>query len=80
MGYDISGVSTDLTNYIGYIPNVVGSNSVPNSQIHIDPTNGFIFQYRSPYNVSTAQYFSAGTSNSILYNNGSAMYSTKTIS
>jgi hypothetical protein len=79
MGYDISGVSTDLTNYIGYIPNVVGSNSVPNSQIHIDPTNGFIFQYRSPYNVSTAQYFSAGTSNSILYNNGSAVYSTTTI-
>jgi len=78
MGYDISGVSTDLTNYIGYDPNIVGSNADPLSQIRIDPTNGFIFQAKSPYNVSTQTYLD-NTSNSILYPNASGLYTNTTI-
>jgi len=79
MGYDTNGVSTDLTNYIGFLSNTPGSNSVPNAIIHTDPTNGYIFQYKTPYNTSTSQYIYPGTSNSILYPAGGAVYTETTI-
>ena len=72
MGYDVSGVTTDLTNYIGFLSNVPGSNSVPNSIIRIDPTNGFLFQAKSPYNSTTGVYISG--SNTILLPFGGGVY------
>jgi hypothetical protein len=80
MGYDVNGVSTDLTNYIGFLSNVIGSNSVPTASIRTDPTNGYIFQYKTPYNTSTSQYIFSGTSNSILYPAGAQVYQPSTIS
>lgn len=79
MGYDVNGVSTDLTNYIGFLSNTVGSNSVPTATIRTDPTNGYIFQYKSAYNTSTSQYIFPGTSNSILYPAGAQVYQPSTI-
>jgi hypothetical protein len=79
MGYDSGGVSTDLTNYVGYASNVVGSNSVPDSQYRIDPTNGFLYHAISPYNSNTSNYLYTGTSNAILYPQGTAVYSTGTL-
>ena len=79
MGYDTNGVSTDLTNYIGFLSNVIGSNSVPNAVIRSDPTNGYIFQYKTAYNTSTSQYIFPGTSNSILFPAGGAVYTETTI-
>jgi hypothetical protein len=79
MGYDTNGVSTDLTDYIGYVPNVGSSNFVPNAVIRIDPANGFIFSSKSPYNLSTQTYIYTNTSNSILQPRGSFVYTPSTI-
>jgi hypothetical protein len=79
MGYDVSGVSTDLTNYIGFLSNTVGSNSVPNAKFRTDPTNGFIFQYKTAYNRNTQLYISSGTLNTLLYPQGAAVYSNSVI-
>lgn len=76
MGYDTNGVTTDLTNYIGFLSNVAGSNSVPNSVIRIDPTNGFLFQAKSPYNSTTGVYMTG--SNTILYPYGAGVYTPAT--
>ena len=74
MGYDTSNVTTDLTNYIGYVPRNALSTSVPTATIRIDPTNGYIFQSKSPYNFSTQTYIYPGSSNAILGPGGSAVY------
>lgn len=79
MGYDTAGVTTDLTNYIGFVPNVADSNSVPNATIRIDPTNGYLFQSRSPYNVSTQTYFYTKSANALLQPQGNGLYSPSTI-
>jgi len=79
MGYDVLGVTTDLTNYIGFIPNNASSNSVPGAKIRIDPTNGYLFQSVSPYNVSTQTYFYTNSLNAILNPLGAGIYSPSTI-
>lgn len=79
MGYDSAGVSTDLTNYIGFLSNVTGANSFPTSQIRIDPTNGFLAQAKSPYNSSLDTYFNSNSPNTLLYPNGAGVYAPSTI-
>jgi hypothetical protein len=79
MGYDTHGVTTDITNYIGYIPRNALSTSVPTATIRIDPTNGYIFQSKSPYNVSTQTYLYTGTLNAILTPGGAGVYTPSTI-
>jgi hypothetical protein len=74
MGYDSNGVSTDLTNYIGFLSNTVGSNSVPNAKFRIDPTNGYIFQFKTPYDVSTETYITSNNGNTILEPQGAGVY------
>ena len=44
IGYDVNGVSTDLTNYLGFIPNSAQNNFITNGVVRIDPTNGYLFQ------------------------------------
>jgi hypothetical protein len=80
MGYDTSNVTTDLTNYIGYVPRNALSTSVPVATVRIDPTNGYIFQARSPYNLSTQTYLFTGSSNAILGPGGANVYTPSTIS
>ena len=64
IGYDISGVSDDLTDYMGYNVGEVGFD--PTTQIRIDPLSYYNFQYNSPFNQVDGTYFDSNSSNSIL--------------
>jgi hypothetical protein len=64
IGYDISGVSNDLTDYIGYNSGQPGVD--PTSQYRIDPLSFYTFQYNSPFDTLGGTYFPSTTSNSIL--------------
>lgn len=64
IGYDISGVSNDLTDYVGYISGEPGVE--PTTQYRIDPLSYYTFQYNSPFDEFTGTYFPSTTSNSIL--------------
>ena len=64
IGYDVSGVSTDLTDYKGYNSNILGN--VPFAGIRADPVSRYNFQVLSPYNTQTSNYFYSGSSNSLL--------------
>ena len=64
IGYDISRVSNDATDYRGYIENNPGF--VPNSILRIDPLNTYTFQSITPFNSNSGGYFGPGTENSIL--------------
>jgi hypothetical protein len=79
MGYDRNGVSTDLTNYVGFISNVATSNTVPNALLRIDPTNGYVFQAKTAYDPNSQLYFNSTTTNAILYPYGTGVYSPQTI-
>jgi hypothetical protein len=79
IGYDVSGVSTDLTNYVGFVPNQPSSNVYPSAPIRIDPVNGYLFQAISPYNPSTQSYFYSTSVNAILTSNGDSLYTPRTV-
>lgn len=64
IGYDISGVSNDLTDYRGYISGQPGF--VPDTIFRIDPTNEFTFQAITPYDNVANSYFGSNSENSIL--------------
>ena len=72
LGYDIRGVSTDLTDYKGFQSNIIGN--VPFSAFRVDPTTQYTFQNVNGYNAVTSNYFPIGTSNSILYPLSNAPY------
>lgn len=78
IGYDVSGVSSDLTDYRGFTSNVVGN--VPFTTFRVDPTNQFTFQNLSGYNVNCNTYFPiTGTSNAILQPISNTPYTLKTV-
>ena len=79
IGYDAAGVSTDLTNYVGFTPNTIGSNAVPTANIRADPTNGFLFQANSPYNSTTQTYFYSTSANSVLFPDAAGVYTPSTV-
>jgi len=64
IGYDISGISNDLTDYIGYNAGREGVD--PSTQFRIDPLSFYTFQYISPFNQVLGTYFDSNSSNSIL--------------
>lgn len=64
IGYDISGVSDDLTDYMGYNSGNPGFN--PTTQIRIDPLSYYSFQFNSPFNQVDGTYFDSNSLNSIL--------------
>ena len=64
IGYDISGVSNDLTDYIGYVSGEKGND--PTTQFRVDPLSFYTFQYLSPFDAIAGTYFGSTTSNSIL--------------
>jgi hypothetical protein len=66
IGYDTNGVSTDLTDYVGFVPSVTSSNILPNAIVRCDPTSGYFFQVGSPYNTTAQSYFYPGANNFIL--------------
>ena len=64
IGYDISGVSNDLTDYIGYDNKITGF--VPGTRYRTDPLSQYIFQSLTPFNAITNTYFGLKSSNQIL--------------
>jgi hypothetical protein len=64
IGYDISGVSDDLTDYRGYIPNQRGF--VPNTPLRVDPLSQYTFQALSPFDSNAYSYFDDASQNQIL--------------
>lgn len=78
MGYDVSGVSTDLTDYVGF--NLLTSNNAfPIATTRIDPITGYLFQVGSGYNSNAQKYISAGSGNTLLTSNALAVYTAKTV-
>ena len=78
IGYDISGVSTDLTDYKGYIQATPTSN-VPFATFRKDPLTNFSFQKLSAYDSNSQTYFYSGSSNVILSPYINTEYPRKTV-
>jgi hypothetical protein len=76
LGYDPKGVSTDLTDYIGFKPRTL-SNSYPTTLTRIDPNTGYIFQVGNGYNATTQTYL-PGNGNAVLLSNAQGLYTTGT--
>jgi hypothetical protein len=77
IGYDVSGISNDLTDYRGFSNTIIGNN--PNKTFSVDPMNQFTFQFLSPYSSGTSNYFYTGSLNSILQPITNTPYIPKTI-
>lgn len=78
MGYDASGVSTDLTNYCGYIGSRPQSNAVPTATLRMDPTTGYAFQVDRGYDPTSQTYTNPATGNAILFPQGTGVYMPQT--
>lgn len=66
IGYDTNGVSTDLTDYVGFTSGGTTSNLNPTALIRNDPCSGYFFQVGSPYSINNQSYLYPGASNFIL--------------
>lgn len=66
IGYDSNGVSTDLTDYVGYFSGSNTSNLNPQALIRNDPISRYFFQVGSPYSQTEQTYFYPGASNFLL--------------
>ncbi len=66
IGYDINGVSTDLTDYVGFVSGGTTSNLNPKALIRNDPISRYFFQVGSPYSQTSQSYFYTGASNFLL--------------
>jgi len=64
IGYDISGVSNDLTDYIGYQENRSGF--YPNTTLNIDPLTYYSFRYITLFDTVNNTYFGSNSSNLLL--------------
>jgi hypothetical protein len=74
IGYDINGVSSDLTDYVPFQPNSPESNIYPGLNNRFDPTNNYIFQSNSPYSIPAQSYFYSTGKNSLLKPSGVGLY------
>ena len=75
IGYDISGISNDLTDYIGF--NTALNSVDPTATFRIDPLNNYIFQVTSPFNTLAGTYFGSTSSNAIITPETNKSYSFK---
>lgn len=66
IGYDTNNVSTDLTDYAGYISGATTNNLNPTAFIRCDPISGYFFQAGSAYSQTAQSYFYSGASNFLL--------------
>ena len=78
IGYDVNGVSTDLTDYCGFVNAQPLSNGLPTS-LRIDPITGYIFQVGTGYNTAAQQYLTVATGNSLLQPEGAGIYTPGTV-
>jgi hypothetical protein len=78
IGYDISGVSNDLTDYMGYTSGTPGF--VPGTRIRVDPLSYYHFQSITPFDSDAGSYFGSNSSNTILESITNNVYIHKGIS
>ena len=64
IGYDVNGISDDLTDYIGF--NTVLQNIDPTATFRIDPLNNYIFKSITPFNTLAGTYFGTSSLNTVL--------------
>jgi hypothetical protein len=79
IGYDINGVSTDLTDYVPFTENSYTYSFTPSATIGIDPITKFQFQSNSPYNSTLGTYFYDESLNSIFYPGIPEIYPPQTV-
>ena len=79
IGYDISGVSTDLTDYCGYEGGNGASNFIPTSQIRVDPVSGYVFQVGSGYDPNSQTYITSTNNAAIVKPFGVGVYTPSTV-
>jgi len=79
IGYDTNGVSTDLTDYVGYTPNITSNNILPSALIRVDPISGYFFQVGSPYSQANQSYLYTGANNFILTPTNQSNYTPQTV-
>ena len=80
IGYDTNGVSTDLTDYVGFLPNNTTQNIYPPAFVRVDPISGYFFQAGSAYSSSNQSYFYTGAENFLLRPANQASYTATTVS
>ena len=80
IGYDASGVSTDLTDYVPFEPFATISTINPIAKFRIDPITDYVFQYNTPYDLSKQNYLSSNSSNAILTKGSVRIYTPKPVS
>ena len=80
LGYDISGVSNNLTDYILF-PAPQSSFFAGNTRYALDPFNNYVFKYVAPFNGDSQSYEigPAASNNSVYTPNVAAVYSIKSI-
>ena len=79
IGYDTNGVSTDLTDYCGFLSGAPNSNGWPGATLRVDPITQYAFQVDLGYNTTTQQYLTMSSSNSILQPDGGGVYTPATV-
>ena len=79
IGYDTNGVSTDLTDYVGFVSGGTSSNLNPSALIRNDPISRYFFQVGSPYSTNAQSYFYTGASNYLLTPINQSNYTATTV-
>lgn len=80
IGYDTNGVSTDLTDYCGFVNGQPLSNGLPASPLRVDPISGYIFQVENGYDAAAQEYLTLAGGNSLLQPQGAGVYTPTTVS
>ena len=65
IGYDINGISTDLTDYIPFFPYDEFSTINPAAKYCVDPITNYVFQNNTPYDIVANSYLGPGTGNAV---------------
>lgn len=74
IGYDVNGVSTDLTDYCGFFNAQPSSNGLPTTSLRVDPITGYFFQVDKGYDPVLQQYITINGGNSLLQPQGAGVY------
>ena len=80
IGYDIMGVSNNLTDYYTYVPDQPGFVPQSTVSVAIDPLSQYTFKYSSEYDTSINSYFGPTSLNKILNTKTSEVYTSKGVS
>ena len=79
IGYDLSGVSVDVTDYVPFFPYNQLSTINPVATYRVDPITDYVFQFNTPYNTHSNSYFAPGNNNTIFTYAAIEKYFPKTV-